>query len=56
MTEQTILPGEGPLTLGRCNGDTLSPKRHGDVYVMERGPAEDAVVIVKPGAEEARVT
>ena len=55
-TEATILPGEGPLTLGRCNGDTLSLKRRGDVCVMEQGPAEDAVVIVKPGAGEVMVT
>jgi hypothetical protein len=31
MTEATSLPGEGPSILGRCNCDTLSPKRGGDV-------------------------
>jgi len=31
MTEATSLPGEGPSILGRCNCDTLSPKRRGDV-------------------------
>ncbi len=38
MTEETTLPGEGPSILGRCNCDTLSPKRRGDVDVMGRGP------------------
>ena len=31
MTEEASLPGEGPSILGRCNDDTLSPKRGGDV-------------------------
>jgi len=31
MKEETALPGEGPSIPGRCNCDTLSPKRHGDV-------------------------
>jgi hypothetical protein len=31
MTEEASLPGEGPSILGRCNYDTLSPKRRGDV-------------------------
>jgi len=55
-TEATSLPGEGPSILGRCNYDTLSPKRRGDAGVMGRGSADEAVVIVKPGAEEAAVT
>ena len=31
MKQTTTLPGEGPSILGRCNYDTLSPKRRGDV-------------------------
>ena len=50
------LPSEGPSTSGRCNCDTLSPKRGSNVVVMERGPAEEAVVIVKPGADEPAAT
>jgi len=52
----TILAGEGPSDLGRCNCDTLSPKRCSDVVVMNRGSADEAVVIVKFGADEFMVT
>ena len=52
----TILPSEGPSALGRCNCDTLSPKRCSNVGVMRRGSADEAVVIVKPGACELAVT
>ena len=31
MKQEITLPGEGPSILGRCNCDTLSPKRRGDV-------------------------
>jgi hypothetical protein len=30
-TQASSLPGEGPSLLGRGNGDTVSPKRHGNV-------------------------
>ena len=52
----TILPSEGPSALGRCNCDTLSPKRNSNVGVMNRGFADEAVVIVKFGADEFMVT
>ena len=52
----TILPSEGPSVLGRCNCDTLSPKRNSNVDVMNRGSADEAVVIVKFGADEFMVT
>lgn len=52
----TILPGEGPSALGRCNCDTLSPKRCSNAGVMNRGSADEAVVIVKFGADEFMVT
>ena len=52
----TILPSEGPSALGRCNCDTLSPKRNSNVDVMNRGSTDEAVVIVKFGAEEFMVT
>ncbi len=52
----TILPSEGPSALGRCNYDTLSPKRCSNVDVMNRGSADEAVVIVKFGADEFMVT
>ena len=51
-----ILPGEEPLILGRCNYDTLSPKRYGNVVVMEKGFADEAIVIVKLNADEVVVT
>ena len=51
-----ILPSEGPSALGRCNCDTLSPKRNSNVGVMNRGSADEAVVIVKFGADEFMVT
>ena len=52
----TILPSEGPLALGRCNCDTISPKRCSNVGVMNQGPADEAVVIVKFGADDFMVT
>ena len=54
--EVMILPSEGPSTPGRCNCDTLSPKRGRNAVEMERGPADEAVVIVKPDADEPVVT
>ena len=52
----TILPSEGPSALGRCNCDTLSPKRNSNVDVMNRGSTDEAVVIVKFDADEFMVT
>jgi len=52
----TILPSEGPSALGRCNCDTLSPKRCSNVGVMDRGSSDEAIVIVKFGADEFMVT
>ena len=46
----TALPSEGPSDLGRCNDDTLSPKHSSNAGVMDRGSADEAVVIVKFGA------
>ena len=46
----TVLPSEGPSSLGRCNYVTLSPKRRINAGVMDRGSADEAVVIVKFGA------
>lgn len=46
----TALPSEGPSDLGRCNYDTLSPKHSSNAGVMDRGSADEAVVIVKFGA------
>lgn len=42
--------------LGRCNYDTLSPKRSRNVAVMDRGFADEAVVVVKRGTDEGMVT
>ncbi len=50
------LPSEGPSDLGRCNYDTLSPKRNRDIVVKNRGSTDEAVVIVKFGAVEVMVT
>ena len=52
----TILPSEGPSALGRCNCDSLCPKRNSNVDVMNRWSADEAVVIVKFGADEFMVT
>ena len=52
----TILPSEGPSALGRCNCDTLSPKRCSIVGVMNRGSSDEAIVIVKFGADDFMVT
>ena len=52
----TILPGEGPSGLGRSNCDSLSPKRCSNVGVMNRGVSDEAIVIVKFGADEVMVT
>jgi len=52
----TVLPSEGPSSLGRCNYDTLSPKHSSNAGVMDRGPADEAVVIVKFGASDFMVT
>jgi hypothetical protein len=52
----TILPSEGPSESGRCNYDTLSPNRSSNVAVMNRGSADEAVVIVKFDAGESMVT
>ena len=50
------LPSEGPSVPGRCNYDTLSPKRSRDVIVMGRGSSDEAIVPVKLGADEGMVT
>jgi hypothetical protein len=52
----TILPSERPSSLGRCNYDTLSPKQRSNAGVMNRGSADEAVVIVKFGASDFMVT
>ena len=36
MKEEITLPGEGPSILGRCNYDTLSPKRRGRRKIRDR--------------------
>lgn len=54
--QETTLPGEGPPILGRCNYDTLSPKRRGNAFVMGRRSADEAIVIIKPDAGEVMVT
>ncbi len=52
----TLLPSEEPSALGRCNYDTLSPKHCSNVGVMNRGFSDEAIVIVKLGANEVMVT
>ena len=51
-----ILPSEEPSSLGRCNCDTLSPKSYSNVKIVNRGFADEAVVIVKFDAVELMVT
>ena len=60
----TTLPSEGPSVLGLSNCDTFastplstrSPKRNSNVDVKNRGSIDEAVVIVKFGADEFMVT
>lgn len=52
----TTLPSERPSASGRSNCDSLSPKHNSNVGVMNRGSADEAVVIVKFGADEFMVT
>ncbi len=52
----TILPSEEPSVLGRSNYDSLSPKRCSNTDVMSRGFSDEAIVIVKFGADEFMVT
>ncbi|MCK5478565.1 MAG: hypothetical protein KAI44_06590, partial [Methylococcales bacterium] len=42
--------------LGRSNCDSLSPKRSSNADVMNRGFSDEAIVIVKSGADEFMVT
>lgn len=51
-----ILPSEGPSIPGRCNYDTLSPKFNRDAGAMDRGSADEVIVLIKPGAVEGVVT
>ncbi len=51
-----ILPGEDPLILGRCNYDTLSPKRRSNVSVIGQGVSGEAIGDVKLVADEGAVT
>ncbi|WP_324960609.1 hypothetical protein [Oligoflexus sp.] len=48
----SILPEEGPSNPGRCNYDTLSPKRSSNDPMMDGGPADEAVVAVNSPADE----
>ena len=52
LTKIMLLPGEDPLILGRCNYDTISPKRHRNVSVMDQRVSDEAIVDVKPLADE----
>ncbi len=52
----TILPSEEPSILGWSNYDSLSPKRCSNAGVMRRGFSDEAIVIVKFGADELMVT
>ena len=52
----TILPSEEPSASGRSNCDSLSPKRYSNVDVMNRGFSDEAIVIVKLGANDSMVT
>jgi hypothetical protein len=51
-----LLPGDGPLGWELCNYGTRFPNRRRDADCMSQGPADEAVVAVKPAAEEGMVT
>lgn len=50
------LPGDKPPDLGRCNYDTLSPKRNSNVTVSDWWFSELVIVTVKFAAYEDAVT
>ena len=52
----TILPSEEPSDLSRSNCDSLSSKRCSNTDVMNRRFSDEAIVIVKFGADEFMVT
>jgi len=55
VKEVAILPSEGPSITNRCNYDIESSNRHSNVTATNRGPADEVVVVVKPGADESVV-
>ena len=55
-TKIPTLPGEWPSALDRCASHADSPKQHSNVFVTGRGPADEAVVVVKPRTDEDVVT
>lgn len=54
--ESVLLPGEGPLGWKLCNYGMRFPNRRRDADCMCQGPADEAVVAVKPAADEGMVT
>lgn len=56
MTQNVSLPGEDPLIPSRSNYDSLSSKPHSDVRVMGQGVSDEAIVVIKPVADEGAVT
>ena len=54
--ESVLLPGEGPLGWELCNHGMRFPNRRRDADCMSQGPADEAVVAVKPGADEGMAT
>ena len=50
-----VTPSEEPSALGWSNCDSLSPKRCSNVGVMNRWFADEAVVVVKFGADNSMV-
>ena len=51
-----LLPGEGPLGWELCNYGMRFPNGRRDADCMSQGPADEATVAVKPGADEGMVT
>jgi hypothetical protein len=54
--ERVLLPGDGPLGWELCNYGTRFPNRRRDADCMSQGSTDEAVVAVKPAAEEGMVT
>jgi hypothetical protein len=54
--EKSILPSEEPSDLRRHNYDAVSANQRRNATGMDRGLADEAVVAIKPKADEDMVT
>jgi hypothetical protein len=50
------LPGEEPLAWELCNSDMRFPKTSSNGCLMSQGLSDEAIVAIKPSADESTVT